>query len=161
MFSWQFPCTTMFHLFIMNSIKTLNWWVIASIVNKNVFLQCKPCIRDIYKITHPNCNLEECFHISFTWTNSVNSLVPERCGSKFTNALFKLNSQLDILSTFCEIGIRWVPQNPFNISTLVQLIHLSLNKMAAILQPTFLHAFLRTKSLVFWFEFVPKRLIDK
>ena len=41
----------------------------------------------------------------------INSLAPGRfdCSLKFVN--FKLISMIDILSIFCEIAIRWVPQH--------------------------------------------------
>ena len=42
---------------------------------------------------------------------NFNSLVPERCGSNFTNIFFKLIWWTDILNTSCEIGLGWVPQN--------------------------------------------------
>ena len=38
----------------------------------------------------------------------VNSVVPQRCGSKLTSVLFKLILWIDILSS-CEIGLSWVP----------------------------------------------------
>ena len=46
-------------------------------------------------------------------------------------------------------------------STLVQLTHLPLNKMAAILQTVFSDTILLMKSFVFWLMFVPKGPIDK
>ena len=54
----------------------------------------------------------------------VNSLAPERCGSKFTSVFFKLILRIDILSTSFENGHWWVPQNPIDDdkSTLVQVM---------------------------------------
>ena len=42
-----------------------------------------------------------------------NSLGPERGGSTFASVFFRLILQTDILSTSCEIGLSWVPQNRY------------------------------------------------
>ena len=42
-----------------------------------------------------------------------NSLAPERCGGN-SNVFFKPSLPNDILSTSCEIGLMWVPQNHVN-----------------------------------------------
>ena len=44
--------------------------------------------------------------------DEINSLTPGRCESTFTKVLFKVNLQIDILSTFCEIGL--VPRKPID-----------------------------------------------
>ena len=55
--------------------------------------------------------------------NHINSLAPKRCGSNSTSAVFKLILQIDNLSTSCGIGLRGVPQNPFDHkSALVQIM---------------------------------------
>ena len=53
----------------------------------------------------------------------MNTLAPGRCGSNFTMAIFKLISQMDILSCSCVIDLRWLPHNPIDDkSTLVQVM---------------------------------------
>ena len=48
----------------------------------------------------------------YFWPNSViNSLSPGKYGNSFKRLSFKLNLLIDILPTFGEIGLRWVPQN--------------------------------------------------
>ena len=42
----------------------------------------------------------------------IDLLAPGRCGSNFDSAFFKHIFQTDNLSTYCEIGLMWVPQNP-------------------------------------------------
>ena len=37
---------------------------------------------------------------------TINLLAPEKGGRNFTSMFFKLNSQIDITSTSCEIGLR-------------------------------------------------------
>ena len=45
------------------------------------------------------------------------------CRERFSGVFLKLLSQINILSTYYEIGIRWVPQNPIdNQSRLVQVM---------------------------------------
>ena len=55
----------------------------------------------------------------------INSFSPGRCGSNFYQCIFifKLNLQIDIMSTSCETALRWVPQNPIDEkSTFVQVM---------------------------------------
>ena len=62
-------------------------------------------------------------HICITRPQWVNSLFPERYGSNLTSVFFKLFLRIDILSTSCEIGLRWVPQNPTDDnSTLIKVM---------------------------------------
>ena len=54
---------------------------------------------------------------------SPHLLVPWTCGSNFTIVFFELILSIDILSTSCEIGLRWVSQDPINVtSTLIQVM---------------------------------------
>ena len=53
----------------------------------------------------------------------MNPFATERHESNFQTTFFKLNLQIDILSTSCEIGLRWLPQNLIDAKwTLVQVI---------------------------------------
>ena len=47
----------------------------------------------------------------------ADSWAPGRCGNNFTSVFLKLILLLDIMSTSCEIGLRWVPHNPIGNST--------------------------------------------
>ena len=53
-------------------------------------------------ITHPRYNFNG---------GLVNSLAPGRFDSSLKLENFKLNSTIDILSIFCEIAIKWMPQH--------------------------------------------------
>ena len=44
----------------------------------------------------------------------IYSLAPGRCGSNFKSIIFKLIIQNSNLGTFCEIALRWIPQNFIN-----------------------------------------------
>ena len=62
------------------------------------------------------CNTFCCVYASI-----LNALAPGRCRSNFTNVFLKFILQIDILSTSCEIGLRWMLANSIDYkSTLVQ-----------------------------------------
>ena len=46
------------------------------------------------------------------WAQCSDSMIPEWCESNFTCVFYKLILQIDILSSSCEIGFKWMPQNP-------------------------------------------------
>ena len=54
----------------------------------------------------------------------MNSLVPGRCDSNFKSAISEHMLQIKFMSTSCEIALRWIPQNTFDVdkSSLVQLM---------------------------------------
>ena len=57
------------------------------------------------------------------FTGMINSLAPGRCWNCFTCVFLKLFLWIDILSSSCEIGLRWLPQKPTDDkSTLVQVM---------------------------------------
>ena len=51
-----------------------------------------------------------------------NTLVPGKCSNYFKIVIFLFMSQIEFLSTFCEIALRCMPHNPIDGSTLVQVI---------------------------------------
>ena len=42
----------------------------------------------------------------------LNSLVPGKCGCNFWYVIFKRNYFIDILSIFCKVDLKWMPQKP-------------------------------------------------
>ena len=53
----------------------------------------------------------------------VNSMPPGRCGSNFKNAIFQQSLSIKLMTTLCEIALRWMAQNTFDDnSTLVQVM---------------------------------------
>ena len=70
--------------------------------------QCWPSFMSPYGVIRPQ------------W---VNSLAPQSYERKSTNVFFKLALQIDILSSSCETGLRWMPKNSIDDeSTLVQVM---------------------------------------
>ena len=56
-------------------------------------------------------------------TPEPKSVVPKRSGSNFASVFFKLILRIEILSTYSDVGFRWVPQNPVDLSQhLVQVM---------------------------------------
>ena len=52
-----------------------------------------------------------------------NSLAPGTCASNFKSVILEHVFRIKFVSTFCEIGLRWMPQNTFDDkSTLVQVM---------------------------------------
>ena len=45
------------------------------------------------------------------WSDNLNSLAPGRFDYSLKLVTFKLISKINILNIFCEIAIRWMPQN--------------------------------------------------
>ena len=62
--------------------------------------------------------------LQYFWQFSCRQfMAPVWCGSNFSNVLFKLLLQIDILSTASEMGLRWAPQDLIdNNSTLVEIM---------------------------------------
>ena len=66
------------------------------------------CSRLLFKSCLTNIGCLAQTNVMFNF----NSLVPEKCRSNLRNVFCKHILWLDILSISCEIGLRWVPQNP-------------------------------------------------
>ena len=70
------------------------------------------------------CWLKSWMHWCITWVQCVNSLAHARLANDFKSITYKLIihvTQDSSLGARCEIALRWMPQNLFNESALVQI----------------------------------------
>ena len=99
---------------IVHHIIYLRWWS-----SKMAFIFSKYKSGSLEKIEEYNSH-----HLCRSSMSIIGlvSLSCERCASNFTGAFFKATLQIRILSTFCECGLRRMPQNTFEKSTLLQVV---------------------------------------
>ena len=106
-FSSAFSWMKMFEFWLKISMKFVPK---GPINNIPVLVQIMACRRPGDKPLSEPMMISLTTHICVTLPQWVNSF-SEKYGSNFMGVFFKLALCIDILSTTCEIGLKWMPQN--------------------------------------------------